>query len=71
MTRTFKTHDHVSWNTPQGETTGRVTRIITQRTTLDGHTVAASPSEPHYEVQSDKSGKRAVHLGSALRHLPD
>jgi hypothetical protein len=65
---TFKKNDHVSWNTPQGETSGHVVRIITERTTVDGHTVDASSSEPHYEVESEKSGKRAVHKGSALKH---
>jgi hypothetical protein len=43
-------------------------RVITSRTTIDGHTVDASKSEPHYEVESEKSGKHAVHKGSALKH---
>ncbi|SAK57378.1 PF11160 family protein [Caballeronia arationis] len=69
MTTTFKVRDHVSWNTPQGETTGHIVRVITQRTTVAGHTVGASSSEPQYEVESDKSGKHAVHKGNALKHL--
>jgi hypothetical protein len=67
MTRHLKLHDHVSWNTPQGETTGRVVRVITTHTKLDGHEIAASKDEPHYEVESDKSGKRAVHKGDSLK----
>ena len=69
MSAFFKLHDHVSWNTPQGETTGRIVRIVTERTTLDGHTVDASHDDPHFEVESDKSGKRAVHRGSALTRM--
>ncbi|WP_244849194.1 DUF2945 domain-containing protein [Caballeronia sp. SL2Y3] len=69
MSRSLKVHDHVSWNTPQGETTGRVVRVISERTTLDGHTVNASKDDPHYEVESDKSGKRAVHKSNALKHI--
>lgn len=71
MTTHFKPHDHVSWNTPQGVTQGKVVRIISSRTTVDGRTVDASESDLHYEVESEKSGKRAVHRGDALRHLKD
>ncbi|MDR5753149.1 MULTISPECIES: DUF2945 domain-containing protein [unclassified Caballeronia] len=67
MTTAFKVRDHVTWNTPQGETTGHIVRVITERTTVAGHTVDASASEPHYEVESEKSGKHAVHKGSALK----
>ncbi|WP_244816209.1 DUF2945 domain-containing protein [Caballeronia sp. Lep1P3] len=69
MSRALKPHDKVSWNTPQGETTGHIVRVISERTKLDGHTVNASPDDPHYEVESDKSGKHAVHKGSALKRL--
>jgi hypothetical protein len=69
MSHAFKLHDHVSWSTPQGRTTGHVTRVITSHTRLDGHTVSASEDDPHYEVESDKSGKRAVHKGESLKKL--
>ena len=69
MSTTFKARDHVTWNTPQGETSGHIVRVITSRTTIDGHTVDASKAEPHYEVESEKSGKHAVHKGSALKHV--
>ncbi|SAK58090.1 PF11160 family protein [Caballeronia pedi] len=69
MSTSFKLRDHVRWNTPQGETTGHVVRIVTERMTLDGHTVNASHDDPHYEVESDKSGKRAVHRADALTRL--
>ncbi|HVE08359.1 MAG TPA: DUF2945 domain-containing protein [Paraburkholderia sp.] len=71
MTHRFKTHDRVSWNTPQGITYGEVVRVITQRTTFAGHTVAASKDDPHYEVASEKSGKHAVHRGDGLQPIKD
>lgn len=48
---------------------GRIVRIVTERTTLDGHTVNASHDDPHFEVESNKSGKRAVHKGDALKRI--
>jgi len=67
MSKDLKPKDRVSWNTPQGETHGHVKRVITERAKVEGHVVAASPSSPSYEVESEKSGKRAVHKGEALR----
>ncbi|MFM0738895.1 DUF2945 domain-containing protein [Paraburkholderia xenovorans] len=71
MSTSFKTGDRVSWNTPQGLTHGKVVRVISTNTTVDGRTVDASKSEPHYEVASEKSGKHAVHRGDALHVLKD
>jgi Hypervirulence associated proteins TUDOR domain len=67
MTQRLKLHDHVSWNTPQGMTRGEIVRVITNRTTFAGHTVAASEDDPHYEVASEKTGKHAVHRGDGLQ----
>jgi hypothetical protein len=67
MTQSLKLHDHVKWKTPQGETSGKIVRVITSHTKLDGHDVAASKDDPHFEVESDKSGKRAVHKGTSLK----
>ena len=47
--------------------TGEVKRRITQRTQSSGRTVAASPEEPQYEVESDGTGRTAVHKPGALR----
>jgi hypothetical protein len=69
MSHSLKLHDHVSWNTPQGETTGRIVRVISERTKVDGHAINASHDDPHYEVESDKSGKHAVHKGDALKRI--
>ncbi|HWT34672.1 MAG TPA: DUF2945 domain-containing protein [Paraburkholderia sp.] len=69
--RHLKRGDRVSWNTPQGMTTGRIVRAITMDTELDGHTVAASKDDVRYEVESEKSGKRAVHRAEALHKTPE
>lgn len=66
MSREWKAGDRVSWNTPQGMTTGRVVRSISTRTHQDGHKVAGSNDDLRYEVESEKSGKRAVHRAQAL-----
>jgi hypothetical protein len=52
-------------------TQGRIVRVISTHTTVDGRTIDASESDPHYEVESEKSGKHAVHRSDALRHLED
>jgi hypothetical protein len=66
MSHRLKTGDRVTWNTPQGMTTGTVVRRIIRDTELDGHTVAASKDDPRYEVESEKSGEHAVHRPEAL-----
>ncbi|MGI4857842.1 MAG: DUF2945 domain-containing protein [Janthinobacterium lividum] len=66
MTHAFKTGDHVSWKTPQGETRGEVVRVVREHTHLGGHAVAASPDAPQYEVKSISTGKHAIHRAAAL-----
>lgn len=71
MTQQLKLHDRVSWNTPQGLTHGKIVRVISTHTSVAGRTVDASPPDPHYEVESDKSGKHAVHRGEALQRFKE
>ncbi|MGY1740858.1 MULTISPECIES: DUF2945 domain-containing protein [unclassified Blastococcus] len=59
--------DHVTWKSHGGEAEGTVTKKISKDTEAAGRTVRASPDDPQYEVQSDKSGGTAVHKPSALR----
>lgn len=66
MAKTLKPGDRVSWNTSQGETSGKVVRKITAKTKIKGHTAKPSPSNPEYLVQSDRGGK-AAHKPSALK----
>jgi hypothetical protein len=58
--------DHVTWNSHGGKAEGTVKRKITTDTEAAGRTVRASKDDPQYEVESEKSGGRAVHKPSAL-----
>ena len=61
--------DRVSWNTSQGRTHGTVVERRTADFQHDGQKFTASDDEPAYLVESEKSGARAAHKGSALRRL--
>ncbi|QIG39878.1 DUF2945 domain-containing protein [Microbacterium sp. 4R-513] len=61
--------DRVSWNTSQGRTQGKVVEKRTSDFQFDGQKFTASSDEPSYIVESEKSGERAAHKGSALRKL--
>ena len=66
MADDFKKGDHVTWKSHGSTAEGTVTRKITSDTEAAGRTVKASKDDPQYEVESDKSGKRAVHKPGAL-----
>ena len=53
--------DHVSWNTSQGETEGKVVDKKTDDFEMYGHDRKASKDDPQVIVKSDKSGKEAAH----------
>ncbi|NJP50155.1 DUF2945 domain-containing protein [Streptomyces sp. SBST2-5] len=59
--------EKVSWSSHGQDVPGRVKKKITERTEASGRTVDASGDEPQYEVESDKSGRTAVHKPEALR----
>jgi len=65
-THQFKVGDHVRWNSEAGHVTGRITKVHTQDTEYKGHTRRASPTEPQYEIKSDKTDHVAMHKESAL-----
>ncbi len=69
MSESLKPGDHVSWNTPQGQTTGRVARVATGTTKIKGHVAKAKPGDPQLIVQSDSSGKEAAHHPEALKRV--
>jgi hypothetical protein len=58
--------DHVAWHSHGGHAEGTVVREITSDTKAAGRVVRASEHDPQYEVESEKSGGRAVHKPSAL-----
>ncbi|MCX5402054.1 DUF2945 domain-containing protein [Streptomyces sp. NBC_00102] len=59
--------DDVTWKSHGQEVEGSVTRKIDRRTDAAGRTVDASGSDPQYEVESEKTGRSAVHKPGALR----
>ncbi|WP_432522006.1 DUF2945 domain-containing protein [Kineococcus sp. SYSU DK006] len=61
-----KKGDHVSWNTSQGETEGKVTEKKTEDFELYGQHRKASEDDPQVIVESDKSGKEAAHKESSV-----
>ncbi|UBH05364.1 hypothetical protein K8P10_000875 [Leucobacter sp. Psy1] len=69
MSTDLKRGDRVSWNTSQGRTQGKVVERKTGDFTHDGQKFTASREEPSYIVESEKTGSRAAHRGSALRKL--
>lgn len=65
----FTKGDRVSWNTSQGRTQGHIVEKRVKDFEFDGQTFTASADEPSYLVESEKTGARAAHKGSALRKL--
>ncbi|HEY5848086.1 MAG TPA: DUF2945 domain-containing protein [Microlunatus sp.] len=57
----------VSWNTPQGKTSGTTVEKKTSDFTFDGKKFKPTDSDPYWIVESDKSGKQAAHKESSLR----
>jgi hypothetical protein len=66
MTRTFNIGDHVSWNSEAGRVSGTIIAVHTSDFDYKGYTHRASPEEPQYEIQSDRTDHIAAHKGSAL-----
>lgn len=69
MTRRFAVGDHVSWNSEAGRVRGRIVRVHTADVDYKGYVHHASPQDPQYEIQSDKTEHVALHKGRALRKL--
>ncbi|MCU1370621.1 MAG: hypothetical protein JWO77_1815 [Ilumatobacteraceae bacterium] len=65
----LRSGSRVAWNTPQGETEGKVIRKLIEPCNIEGHHVAASDDDPQYLVESDATGARAAHRPEALRRL--
>ena len=61
-----KAGDKVSWKSHGGTAEGKVVKKLTRRTSIKGHTVAASKDEPEFLVETDE-GKKAAHKPEALR----
>ena len=71
MTEKFKKGDKVEWETAQGTTIGKIKEKLTSPTDIKGHHVAASEDNPQYLVESDKTGKEAVHKPESLKKVKE
>lgn len=65
--KTFKKGDQVEWDSSGGHSTGKVTEKVTKDEKIKGHTAKATKDEPQYKVESDKSGKEAIHKPEELK----
>ena len=65
MAEEFKKGDKVKWKSHGGDAHGTVEKKQTSRTTIKGHTVAASPENPQFIVKTAE-GKKAAHKADAL-----
>lgn len=66
MATSFKTGDHVSWNSEAGTVSGVIIKVHTKDFDYKGYTHHATQEEPQYEIKSDKSDHIAAHKGTAL-----
>jgi hypothetical protein len=69
MKHTFKTGNHVSWDSEAGRVSGKIIKIHTADFNYKGYTHHASKEDPQYEIKSDKTDHIAVHKGSALTKI--
>ena len=65
--QSLKAGDRVEWNSSGGKSVGKVVKKVTGTTKIKSHVAKASPQHPEYLVQSEKSGKPAVHKSGELR----
>ena len=63
----LKKDDKVTWKTPQGKTAGTVTKKVTCKESVNGHTAKASKDEPQFKVKTDSTGKQAIHKPDSLK----
>ncbi len=69
MSTTFKTGDHVRWNSEAGHVSGHIVKVHSKDFEWKGYTHHASADDPQYEITSDKTDHVAVHKGSALHKV--
>lgn len=67
MAKSLKPGDRVEWESSRGTVAGKVKEKLTKPTEIKGHHVAASPENPGYLVESEKTGAVAAHKPEALK----
>lgn len=71
MSHRFKIGSHVRWNSEAGHVSGRIIKVHTSDVDYKGYTHHASPSQPQYEIKSDKTDHIALHKETALERIED
>ncbi len=71
MTEIFKKGDRVEWNSSGNTVEGTVKKKLTEPTELKGHHFNASKENPEYLVESDKTGKEAIHKPESLKKIEE
>jgi len=71
VSKNFKIHDRVSWNSEAGRVSGTIVRVHNRKFEVKGYTHHASPDAPQYEIKSSKTDHIAFHKGAALTKLGD
>jgi Hypervirulence associated proteins TUDOR domain len=69
MAKHFKKGDLVEWHSSGGTSHGMIKDIITEPTDFKNHHFEASENDPAYLVESEKTGKEAIHKASALKKI--
>jgi hypothetical protein len=64
--QSLKAGDKVEWSSSGGKAVGKVVKKVTGTAKVKGHVAKASPKEPQYLVQSEKSGGKAIHKPAGL-----
>lgn len=67
MAQEFKVGDRVTWNSQAGWVSGTIRRVHRKNVDYKGCIHHASPEEPQYEIDSDKTDRIAMHKGAALK----
>ena len=65
--KVLRVGDRVEWNSEAGRVRGTIIKRVTADTIVKGYVHHASPAEPQYFIQSDRTPHVAIHKGSALR----
>jgi len=71
MATKFKQGSKVKWKVGAGETTGKITKKITESTVVDDRQITASKNKPRYLVKNDNTGNVSVHRAKSLSIVED
>ncbi len=67
MSDDVKPGDAVEWTSSGGRSVGKVKKKLTAPMEIKGHHVAATPENPEFLVESEKSGAQAAHKPGSLK----